>query len=204
MPTIGPTLPPHLSKRKRDDDDDEESRSPSPDTGDKKRRVIGPTLPPAPLDELPIEEPKKTSESEDSEDSDDDFGPALPDADNQPVETAQVEVVTSVAEKPVKSGRDEWMLAPPTSDRNPRIDPTKMKSRGFVTGPRSSVATGASGQSNLWTETPEEKRKRLQDEMMGVKKVEKQEPKKKDIKTEEMEKKIKKYNVSSQSESSYN
>lgn len=86
MSGIGPELPPHLlAKRKRRQQEEAENevvttsgakRSPSPEQGDKRRRVVGPAMPPAPLDERP-EEPLKRIEDSDSED-DDDFGPALP------------------------------------------------------------------------------------------------------------------------------
>ena len=86
MSAIGPELPPHLlAKRKRkqkeqaEDEDTATSgakRSPSLSAGEKRRRVMGPAMPPAPLDERPSE-PSKPSEDSDSDD-DDGFGPSLP------------------------------------------------------------------------------------------------------------------------------
>lgn len=82
MPSVGPELPPHLAKRKRDSDHEENERqSQSPkninsDGIEKRRRVLGPAMPPASLDERPSE---PADDSEDSSD-DDDFGPALPPA----------------------------------------------------------------------------------------------------------------------------
>ena len=60
---------------------------------------------------------------------------------------------------------------PPTQDDlSARFDPTKLRARKFNTG-RGTTTAGASsdrGASSLWTETPEQKRKRLADEVMGV------------------------------------
>lgn len=67
------------------------------------------------------------------------------------------------------------MLVPPKDDDwSARIDPTKLKNRKFNSGKgaKAPPAKGARGCdiSALWTETPEQKRQRLEDEMMGVKK----------------------------------
>jgi hypothetical protein len=80
MSSIGPDLPPHLlAKRKRREEQEqeaekaevteEESHSPN---GEKRRRVMGPAMPPASLDQLPQESPE-----EDDSSSDDGYGPAL-------------------------------------------------------------------------------------------------------------------------------
>ena len=86
MSDIGPELPPHLlAKRKRKQEQDAEDeaaaasgakRSPTLGNGEKRRRVMGPAMPPAPLDERP-ERPVKPSDDSDSDD-DDGFGPVLP------------------------------------------------------------------------------------------------------------------------------
>jgi hypothetical protein len=75
----GPELPPHL-QRKRERSEEEEgpkpaSRSASPESAQKRRRVAGPAMPPAPLDERPQKSPE--DENDDSS-TDDDYGPALP------------------------------------------------------------------------------------------------------------------------------
>lgn len=88
MSTVGPELPAHLlAKRKRQAEDEEEEslethnqlraypRSPGSDGGEKKRRVIGPSLPPAALEERPSGDP---AEDRSGSSSDDDIGPALP------------------------------------------------------------------------------------------------------------------------------
>lgn len=86
MSDIGPELPPHLlAKRKRKQEaaatdasanTSGAKRSPSPDAAEKRRKVLGPAMPPAPLEERPTE-PARPAEESDSED-DDGFGPALP------------------------------------------------------------------------------------------------------------------------------
>lgn len=200
MPSIGPTLPPHLAKRSRDDSDDD-GRQSSPESSDKRRRVAGPALPPesrsrsssvdsdvgpappprskparvigpapppAPLDERPHEAPK----DDDSDSSDDDFGPAPPppggaqsgfDTD---VAKSAFDTEPQFAETPKAAQRDEWMTLPPTQDDlAARMDPTKLRARKFNTG-KSAGSTG--GMSSAWTETPEQKLKRLQDEALGI------------------------------------
>jgi hypothetical protein len=60
------------------------------------------------------------------------------------------------------------MLVPPSSgDWTARVDPTKLGARKFNTGKGAGTFRGA-GESAIWTETPEQKRKRLQDEVLGV------------------------------------
>jgi hypothetical protein len=86
MPDIGPELPAHLlAKRKRKQEEAAEAPSvtasgakisSSPDGGEKRRKVMGPAVPPAPLDERP-EKPVQSVEDAESDD-DDGFGPALP------------------------------------------------------------------------------------------------------------------------------
>ena len=55
---------------------------------------------------------------------------------------------------------------PPTQDDLARMDPTKMRARKFNTG--KSAGGSGGGMSTIWTETPEQKLKRLQDEAMGI------------------------------------
>lgn len=173
------------TKRKREDQEDVESPIHQDSTstnggGDhnKRSKVIGPTLPPADL-----EKPNRVEENDDDEDSssDDDFGPALPPTESETTTTNHAENIEPLKKnaefasderdtKASTSQRDEWMLLPPGGDDwSSRVDPTKLRNRGFNTG-RSSTAAARSGQSSgsSWTETTEEKRKRLEAEIMGI------------------------------------
>lgn len=67
--------------------------------------------------------------------------------------------------------RDDWMTMPPKQDDlAARMDPTKQRARGFNTGKGAKGPAAHGEDSSAWNETPEQKRKRLQDEMMGVSK----------------------------------
>lgn len=55
---------------------------------------------------------------------------------------------------------------PPTQDDLARMDPSKTRARKFNTGKSAGGASG--GGLEIWTETPEQKLKRLQDEAMGI------------------------------------
>ncbi|KAL4915750.1 hypothetical protein BDW62DRAFT_187848 [Aspergillus aurantiobrunneus] len=141
---------------------------------DKRRKVIGPSLPP------PTEAANGSDNSDsDSDSSDDDFGPSLPPPEGsipqQPQASAQATAQPlnteerEEREKPAPK-RDAWMLAPPTggSDMS-RVDPTKIRNRKFQSGPRvGNAPSGGGGVDSSWTETPEEKIRRLQDEAMGI------------------------------------
>ncbi|EFR01994.1 hypothetical protein MGYG_04997 [Nannizzia gypsea CBS 118893] len=163
----GPVMPP---KRKLDSEGEEDGDiGPArPDTPPKKARVMGPMMPPS-------ARPDSDKDEDDEEDeSDDDYGPSLPppassssaikpEAPTQPIPSAP-------ASKPEVIQRDDWMLKPPDQlDLSARMDPTKLKNRKFNTGnPARPAASKAGGPSNTWTETVEEKRKRLQNEVMGI------------------------------------
>ena len=105
------------------------------------------------------------------------------------------------------------MLVPPTSDDwSSRVDPTKLKNRKFNTGKGSKAPAQKSGDGDnnaLWTETPEQKRQRLEDEMMGVKKPaqlgpeEKKDKWKKDEEARETERRIREYNEKNRNASLY-
>ncbi|PVH76424.1 hypothetical protein DL98DRAFT_518015 [Cadophora sp. DSE1049] len=136
------------------------------------RRVLGPAPPPASLSEHPSH-PANDSSSSDSED---DYGPSLPPAPGSAAESALLasqasERARSAAETQTsKPQRAEWMLAPPTdSDWTGRVDPTKLKNRKFASGKGAKAPAEKSGISAIWTETPEEKRQRLEDEVLGRK-----------------------------------
>ncbi|KAI9802176.1 MAG: hypothetical protein M1825_002896 [Sarcosagium campestre] len=190
MPPTGPELPPHLAKRKREvsPEDAEDARngsrrssssgistSSTPDGAEKRRRILGPTLPPASLDERPEAPPDPADDSTDSS-SDDGFGPTLPPklgGKEEYEERRRQETLFAQAaedEKNTKPQREEWMLLPPQQDDlSSRVDPTKLRNRKFNSGKGAKAPVQKSGGDNaLWTETPEQKRRRLQDEVMGV------------------------------------
>ncbi len=185
MSAVGPQLPSHLQiKRKRDVDDAQDpsaippkrARSSSSEDEARPQRIIGPAAPPADLSELPTTNPDADSVSSSSED--DDFGPSLPPppgSSKHQAEAKRQQVLQddfAAREAAKKPQREEWMLLPPKQDDwSARVDPTKIKNRKFNTG-KGSKAPGSNsgGENTLWTETPEQKRQRLQDEVMGVKK----------------------------------
>ncbi|KEF63804.1 uncharacterized protein A1O9_01782 [Exophiala aquamarina CBS 119918] len=188
MPGVGPQLPPELQKRKHSIDDDgnlsdsSSSASNSPQSAPpprelgsapspKRSRILGPTLPPAPLEERPSS-PALGDLSESESSDDDGFGPSLPTAKDAMNKASNGPSLRSSSNQPapVALKRDEWMtLAPEGGDWSQRVDPTKLKNRKFNTGRGAKgppQASGAGGDS--WHETPEEKLARLQREAMGV------------------------------------
>lgn len=134
----------------------------------RKTRKIGPSLPPA------------TSEFRDrhehhpsSSDNDDDFGPALPsDHETKPVPVvADTGTAAPSSSIQPKTQRDSWMtVAPSSGDWSSRVDPTKLKSRKFNTSKSTTVKTR---DSDLWHETPAQKQARLQEESLGLRKLDK-------------------------------
>jgi hypothetical protein len=181
MASVGPQLPsPSTVKRKRDSEADaindhsdtstpSTQRSLTPDSSAKRPRTIGPTLPTASLDERPLNGPDEESDTS----SDDDFGPSLPGANvstARPTENSAQESAAAGVQESSKSQRDEWMIVPPSnSDWSARVDPTKLKARKFNTGKGANATSqGATGEDNKWTETPSEKRARLEREVMGI------------------------------------
>lgn len=101
-----------------------------------------------------------------------------------------------------KPKRDEWMLVPPKSeDWASKVDPTKLKNRKFQSGKGAKAPQKAGGDNSLWTESPEERRKRLNDEVMGIRKPATQgdntkKPSISAAEAEETARRIKEYNVS--------
>ncbi|PGH13142.1 hypothetical protein AJ79_03849 [Helicocarpus griseus UAMH5409] len=176
-PAAGPQRPSSPAEKRKRDEDNETDSGPHPSQGSplkeaddrsKKPRVIGPTLPPN----------LGADEGSSSSDSDDDYGPSLPptgaDADLEDSKSAagaEESRATSKAEEAKPTRRDDWMLQPPDhGDWSSRVDPTKLKSRKFNTG-RSAGSKPLPGApvAGTWTETAEEKRKRLEAEVMGIK-----------------------------------
>ncbi|KAA8893493.1 hypothetical protein FN846DRAFT_913966 [Sphaerosporella brunnea] len=189
----GPQIPDHiLAKRKREEEGEAAAKASSPaatsrqsseeeDAAPKKKRIAGPAPPPAPLEELPEGSPNDDdSGNESSSSSDDDFGPAPPTASRTEEEEereaqrrlARFQTAQKTASNDGKPKRDEWMIVPPKSeDWASKVDPTKIKNRKFQTGKGAKAPQrGNSGENTLWTETPEQKRQRLEDEVMGRRK----------------------------------
>jgi hypothetical protein len=110
---------------------------------------------------------------------------------------AQLEA--TAREEAKKPKREEWMLVPPKGeDWSSRVDPTKLRNRKFNTGKGAKAPVQKSGGvSSIWTETPEEKRQRLADEVMGVRRpaTEEQSTAKKPAQDEDTAKRMREYNV---------
>lgn len=186
-PSIGPTLPPSVVAAANgdeialdsDDDDDDDDVGPAPVTTQSSaplltKRVHGPAAPPAPLSEKPTDDPNPNPSS-DSDSDDDDYGPALPTSTSHQqrhLQAARLGVFSSQNTSSTTSKapqRDDWMLAPPSAGGGySASDPTKIKNRKFNSGPRVGNKEAGNGEiSSIWTETPEEKRKRLENAVLG-------------------------------------
>lgn len=178
---MGPAAPPPASTNNDEiplddssDDDVGPSLPPSTTAGAAPRRVLGPAPPPASLSERPPQDP-------DSDSSDDDYGPSLPPAPGSAAAAGQTSALraretaratATAAESSSAPKRADWMLVPRTSDDwTSRVDPTKLKTRKFASGKGAKAPGEKSGISAIWTETPEEKRQRLEDEVLGRKEV---------------------------------
>lgn len=183
-PSIGPSLPPAAASGSNntdeialnsDSDDDDTGPAPPPSkeaaskpTAQPPRRVMGPAPPPADLASRPTTAPDSDSGSD--SDSEDDYGPALPGAAPASRNAAAGPSLPRPAAAPEKPARDDWMLAPPEPTGYQERDPTKIKARKFASGAgATSRPAGGSGGgiSKIWTETPEEKAKRLADAVLG-------------------------------------
>ncbi|KAL7901967.1 hypothetical protein HDV63DRAFT_377858 [Trichoderma sp. SZMC 28014] len=215
--SIGPQLPPQLTKRKHDEDDESASSSnkhprrdndaaqpprnqdeidingsdsdseddygpPRPSTlpAAPASRSVGPSLPPhlaaaannedeinlSDSDSDPLPPATASNPHPDSESSDDDdFGPSLPSA-SAPRRQIGPSLPPSDLDDAPK--RDEWMLAPPPSSSTfSERDTTKLRARKFASKPSAKASSSAPGAPSIWTETPEEKLKRLQDAVLG-------------------------------------
>jgi hypothetical protein len=164
-PTAAPKNPDALAL---DDSSEDEYAPAAKPTTQPPRRVLGPALPPASLSEMP------SHPAIDSSSDSDDYGPSLPPPPGSAAEAsllrqrAEEVSLASEPQEPAKARRDDWMLVPPSdSDWSSRVDPTKLKNRKFASGKGAKAPAEKSGISAIWTETPEEKRRRLADQVLG-------------------------------------
>lgn len=172
-PTIGPSLPPSATTRPSQPIGPSmppPSASNKPDSGNTPpRRILGPAPPPAPLSQRPPRSPSPPRNSNSDSDSDDDYGPALPSTNPASTTTAHPSR-RPPSPPPAAPKRDDWMLAPPSAPSSRTApDPTKLKSRKFASSSKapSSGSGSGSGISSIWTETPEEKARRLANAVLG-------------------------------------
>ncbi|KAG0651706.1 Lipopolysaccharide-specific response 7 [Hyphodiscus hymeniophilus] len=157
---LGPAPPPaNPDELDLQDDSSEDDCGPSArnEVTSAVKPILGPAPPPANLSEMPSHPPN------DSDSSDDDYGPSLPPA---PVPPPQI---SSSNERSVTAKNKCAQKHSPHSDWTSRVDPTKLKNRKFASGKGSKAPAEKSGVSAIWTETPEEKRQRLEDEVLGRK-----------------------------------
>ncbi|KAI1857141.1 hypothetical protein JX265_011342 [Neoarthrinium moseri] len=180
-PSIGPTLPPSSTNTNEialDDSDSDSDTGPAPAPAPAPKRVLGPAPPPAPLSERPTHAPDagpgRGPGPDSDSDSDDDYGPALPTSTSHLARQSQAQEAAAVAAaNPRAPQRDDWMLAPPSADSARRADPTQIRARKFNSGPRAAAGGGGGGGggggeiSSIWTETPEQKRQRLENAVLG-------------------------------------
>ncbi|KAI1649942.1 uncharacterized protein F4817DRAFT_299862 [Daldinia loculata] len=173
-PSIGPTLPPankdEIQLEDKNNSFDDEAAPAPPPAPPSAKRVHGPAPPPAPLSERPTT--SANSDSDSDSDDDDDYGPALPTSIShiqRQTQARAAEEAARAAEAAAGPQRDDWMLAPPTASGYRAPDPTKLKNRRFASGPRAASSAAAPGSeiSSIWTETPEQKRKRLENAVLG-------------------------------------
>ncbi|KAJ5689780.1 hypothetical protein N7462_004172 [Penicillium macrosclerotiorum] len=143
-----------------------------------KKRLAGPAFPPSQSTGSEQNKDNRETGPSDSEhdsesDSDDDFGPSLPPPQGAPLPVEQPDnTPTSMTlqqpDAKKDSQRDHWMLHPPDqSDWASKIDPTQLRNRKFQSG-KSARSSTSKHVDVSWMETPEERIKRLEDEVMGV------------------------------------
>ncbi|KAI0006520.1 hypothetical protein F4779DRAFT_20355 [Xylariaceae sp. FL0662B] len=182
-PSIGPTLPPPPPTANTDeiplDSESESEAGPAPaptlaSAATAAKRTHGPAAPPASLTERPPNSPP--SPDSDSDSDSDGYGPALPTSSSHQQRATQARAAQAAeadARQAAAPKRDDWMLAPPRAEGYRAPDPTKLKARKFASGPRAAGAAkpdnGGHGNeiSSIWTETPEEKRRRLENAVLG-------------------------------------
>ena len=105
----------------------------------------------------------------DSDSDSDDYGPALPSASSKPTIGPSLPPsadTDSRSQQPQQ--RDDWMLAPPSASNGySERDPSKIRARTFSSKPSGGSSKTDAEISSIWTETPEQKLKRLEDSVLG-------------------------------------
>ncbi|PHH74419.1 hypothetical protein CDD80_3092 [Ophiocordyceps camponoti-rufipedis] len=192
MASIGPQLPAQTIKRKRTPSisSSEEPQGPSPQEPANKTNAdeidldldadadddtsgpaIGPSLPSSSTIKStigPSLPPPSTSNKPPSADPDSDsdsYGPSLPSAATRPTIGPSLPPAHSES----APQRDSWMLAPPSANTTyTERDPTRLRARKFASKPTAAPPPPSSSNApSVWTETPEEKLRRLQDSVLG-------------------------------------
>lgn len=179
-PSIGPALPPSAAAASNSDSESDDTSGPAPPPPTAaaaaappppKRAIRGPAPPPASLAERPNSPPSPSPSSSSS--SEDEYGPALPGAartSSHQIHPSMRPNAAAADPEPDIPRRDDWMLAPPSAEPGYRErDPTKLRSRKFASGATATTRPrdGSGGISSIWTETPEEKARRLADAVLG-------------------------------------
>ncbi|UZJ54243.1 hypothetical protein CBS101457_003563 [Exobasidium rhododendri] len=162
---IGPTLPPHLTRQAGDvvEEEGEGDAASVP-----SKRVLGPTLPPGEGERE--SEPKLSSGAQ-----------AFLDREKRMKEAAERKASGQEVNAEATNNRPEWMLAPPTSksfsESIQKDQSAALKNRGFSQAQNTRVQKGKGGSGlggtgeddhSLWTETPQERAKRLMEEELGI------------------------------------
>ncbi|KAK9469646.1 hypothetical protein V1512DRAFT_288819 [Lipomyces arxii] len=187
---FGPTLPPHVlaareAKRKRlaeakeaaskgnsdktqstslaldaSGDSKKESEEKSEDVHVKKVRVIGPSMGPFVCPTRPDREPNLSEEEEERPKS----HLYIPNLNKKRESEDERKPTTN------SNGRDEWMTLPPSRGdwAAKQADPLSLRNRKFMIGSSASLA-GRDADSS-WNETDAERKKRIAEEMMGLRK----------------------------------
>lgn len=220
QPVAGPSLPPHLRQAAQateasDDDDEDDDYTPALPPGMPARTAQGPSLPPHLAN-------RKRSPSPEDSDGDSDVGPLpAPSTGPAPALSAAEEFRLREQRKQEeeeeerrragqKPKREAWMTVPPSAlDALAHRDTTKITKTGFNQNTRrgGGASKAAEDGLSLWTETPEERAKRIDEEVMGKRKrienaakqetdAERQERKKREARNAEMRAQTEAYNVS--------
>ncbi|KAK9377763.1 uncharacterized protein V1513DRAFT_482123 [Lipomyces chichibuensis] len=141
--------------------------SPDADAPVKKTRTIGPSM-------GPFVGPAR-SDTRESPDRRDGSEPRshLKRFDDEPVRNTRAE---ENASRSSGSVRDEWMTLPPTKSdwAAKQTDPLQLRPRKFLTG--SSASRAGQGADQSWMETEAERKKRVAEEMMGLRKKQEDQP----------------------------